>query len=170
MGQYFIGVNETKCQWIHPHRFGDGMKFREISNTGGGFMAGLALLLRRSGEGGTGDWGGSYSPPNALERYPVVGSWAGDSIALVGDYDKGTLYVEAQDSYRDVSFDVMRAMVLDHYSRARLLEAVQWRLHSPLGDTDPEEKALYEELFRHTTFQERHLRKVREESSTDEQN
>ena len=47
MGQYFIAVNEDKKEFIHPHTFGDGLKFFEIVMSGGGFLGALAYLMRR---------------------------------------------------------------------------------------------------------------------------
>jgi hypothetical protein len=157
MGQYFIGVNYDKKQWIHPHRFGDGLKFLEFSGTASGFLAGLALLLRKSSEGGGGDWLGYSSPADARAEFPVVGSWAGDSIAIVGDYDDSQAYHTAMDSYRDVSFEIMKAMATDHYARLKLKEAVQWRINPSFGDLacDSEDVALYRDVFKQPTFQER---------------
>jgi hypothetical protein len=106
MGQYFIAVNEDKQEWIHPHRFGDGMKFLELALSGGGFLAGLAVLLRKSTVHGLGD---------LKCRDKVVGSWAGDRVSIVGDYDKdkGILYfnvMDGEESWTDVSAEVIRAL------------------------------------------------------------
>jgi hypothetical protein len=157
MGQYFIVVNEDKREWIHPHRFGDGMKFWEFCGSSYGLLAGLAVLLRKSSEGGGGDWAGYSAPPGAFSRHPVVGSWAGDRVSIVGDYDKGTLYADAMDSYRDVSFDVIKALATDHYARERVKENLRWRLRGGLeavGGSDQEDLALYKAIFREKTFQE----------------
>ena len=159
MGQYFIAVNTTKREFIHPHNFGDGQKFLEFSE-GGSFLGGLALLLRQSTQGGGGDWLGYTSPVKALEEYPCVGSWAGDAICIVGDYDKSQLYHDAENpdlDYNDVSFHIMRAMAADHYTRTKLQGSLDWRMnpaYTGLG-CDDKELAKYKRIFEEPTFQER---------------
>lgn len=81
MGQYHYVVNLDKKQFLHPHRFGDGLKLMEFGQSGGGTMTALAILLGVSSrEGGRG--GGDFR----LDREGIVGSWGGDRIAIVGDY------------------------------------------------------------------------------------
>lgn len=81
MGQYYIAVNLDKKQYLHPHRFDDGMKLAEFSMTDGRTMTALALLLAD----GNGRGGGDVRPEHEL-----IGSWAGDRIVIAGDYaDKG---------------------------------------------------------------------------------
>lgn len=81
MGQYHYVVNLDKKQFLHPHKFDDGLKLMEFGLSGGGTMTGLAILLGCSSrEGGRG--GGDFH----LDRERIVGSWAGDRIAIVGDY------------------------------------------------------------------------------------
>ena len=155
MGQYFVAVNETKREWLHPHRFGDGLKFMEFGPSGGGFMLGVALLLRRSNAGGGGDWYGYSAPDGALNEFPVVGSWAGDAVSIVGDYDKSELYQTAMDSYKDVSFDVLRAQCADSSAKADLKERLKYKLSEDDNFTDEEEKALYRNLFKQLTFRDR---------------
>lgn len=153
MGQYFIAVNETKREWLHPHRFGDGLKFMEFAPSGGGFMLGFALLMRKSSAGGGGDWYGYHAPTGALNEFPVVGSWAGDKVSIVGDYDESGLYTDAQDSYTDVSFDVMKAMCADEYAKKQLRARLDYQMDPETGDA--EEIALYNYLFNQPTFRER---------------
>jgi hypothetical protein len=55
MGQYYLTVNPVKRQFLHPHKFGCGLKLGEFSGQAHGIMEGLALLLaagngRPSGE------------------------------------------------------------------------------------------------------------------------
>ena len=79
MGQYHVIVNETKKQFLHPHKLGDGLKLLEFGCSRDGTMTALALLLSvHNGRGG-----GDFSGKDPRE---LVGSWAGDSIAIVGDY------------------------------------------------------------------------------------
>ena len=76
MGQYHYVVNLTKKQYLHPHQLGDGLKLWEQLNSEGGTMAALLILLACSNGRGGGD----------IEPHPLVGAWAGDQIAVVGDY------------------------------------------------------------------------------------
>lgn len=76
MGQYHVLVNLDKRQFVHPHAMGCGLKLWEQV----GFYASIstalwALLACSNGRGG-GDF----------REHPLVGSWAGDRIAVVGDY------------------------------------------------------------------------------------
>jgi hypothetical protein len=78
MGQYFIIVNLDKKEFLESHWFGHHSKLPSFARTAEGAMAGLALLLACSGSG----W---YSSG------PIYGRWAGDRIAIVGDYFHGTV-------------------------------------------------------------------------------
>jgi hypothetical protein len=95
MGQYFKIFNMDKKLVLNPRELGDGLKFLELALSGGGVMAGLAFLLRQSTERGGGD--------TDIDD-PLVGSWAGDRVAIVGDYDASGIY--ADESYRDISAGV----------------------------------------------------------------
>lgn len=77
MGQYYKIVNLDKQQFIDPHKFGDGLKLWEFSASGAGVLSALAMLLATS----NGRGGGDIDTDN-----PVVGSWRGNRIAVVGDY------------------------------------------------------------------------------------
>lgn len=81
MGQYHRVVNLDKRQYINPTALGDGLKILEFGLDAGGTMTALAMLLAGSARGG-GRGGGD--PRQDIER--IVGSWAGDRIAIVGDY------------------------------------------------------------------------------------
>jgi len=79
MGQYYFPVNVTKRQFIHPHKFSDGLKLLEFGSSGNATMLGLAILLADGNGRGGGDLMG-------VDDLPVVGSWAGDQIVISGDY------------------------------------------------------------------------------------
>lgn len=86
MGQYFYVANLDKREYLHPHKFGDGLKLYEFGFSGGGTMAALALLLSTDRKG---EW---------------RGRWLGDRVAIVGDYAKHEpSYEEISESFRDVS-------------------------------------------------------------------
>lgn len=77
MGQYWIPVNLTKKEYINPHKLGCGMKLWEQTASGLGTGNALIILCAAMPEArGGGD----------LEEDPIIGRWAGDQIALVGDY------------------------------------------------------------------------------------
>ena len=117
MGQYFLIVNTDKKEFLHPHKFGDGLKLMEFGASACGTMTGLALLLRASTEGGGGDFDGD-------DNGKVLGRWAGDSVVIIGDYNEGdvfgNLYAKAQDNYTDISAEVVTLMKEDSYLRESL--------------------------------------------------
>lgn len=82
MGQYWLPVNITKKQFIHPHKLGAGLKLWEQVYSD---YVGKALLVlcaaHREVRGG-----GDIRPLEGEKMHPAVGMWAGDKIALVGDY------------------------------------------------------------------------------------
>lgn len=77
MGQYWHVVNLDKWEGLHPHRLGSGLKLGEMVGTHPGPAAALIILCAAMPERrGGGD----------LIDAAVVGRWAGDRIAIVGDY------------------------------------------------------------------------------------
>jgi len=141
MGQYHYICNLDRREYLKPTTFGDGLKLLEFAPSGNGVMAGLAVLLAATngpnGRGG-GDlhpwneafayWGPGYDdrpvPVTGREDYlmnEVVGRWAGDRIAIVGDYhDEGDAGHEDNpwanpDAWTDVSKEAIEAMRLDYY-------------------------------------------------------
>lgn len=79
MGQYHTICNLTKRQFIRPHGIGSGMKLSEQMGWVGSPADCLFLLLACSNGRGGGD----------AKPHPLIGSWAGDNIAVVGDYAEG---------------------------------------------------------------------------------
>lgn len=77
MGQAFVLVNFDKKQYIHPHKMDDGYKLGEIGFSSGGTASALCLLIATNSDRF------KYDP------HGVIGSWAGDRIALVGEYGAG---------------------------------------------------------------------------------
>jgi len=121
MGQYYLVINIDKKEYIHPHKFGDGLKLLEFGTSGCGTMTGLAILLAD----GNGQGGGDLR-----SDHPIIGSWAGDRIVVAGDYaDEGkftndpeiNLYDYAEERFEDVSEAVITAMCDDE----GLKEAIQ---------------------------------------------
>ncbi|MBI3852722.1 MAG: hypothetical protein HY298_20910 [Verrucomicrobia bacterium] len=80
MGQYLYLINLDKKQVVHPHQIGNGLKLHEqIGWRYSTSTAPVMLLASSSKDGGRG--GGDFHA-----KHPLVGSWAGDRIAFVGDY------------------------------------------------------------------------------------
>lgn len=78
MGQYHMTVNLDKREFINPHGLGDGLKLWEQVGGPGGVGSALIVLLAASNGRGGGDFSTEYPD--------LVGRWAGDRIAIVGDY------------------------------------------------------------------------------------
>lgn len=116
MGQYFIIVNKTKREYIHPHRFGDGLKLMEFGCSAQRTLTGLTLLLRQSSEGGGGDFQGA-------DPYGCLGRWAGDEITIVGDYDESGLFTKAKDEYKNISWRVLELILQDNWVREDFVKA-----------------------------------------------
>lgn len=131
MGQYFVAVNKTKKEFICPWCVGGCAKLWEwAANPWGGLFT---ILLRQSDATGGGDYGAG--PPKIINLdskmtgeelttmigklsnegdsftagHSIVGSWAGDHVVLVGDYDSSGLFKKAFSKYRNVSEDVVTA-------------------------------------------------------------
>ena len=78
MGQYHYVVNLDKHEFLHPHALGCGLKlWEQMANHPGTATALIPLLACSNGRGG-GDLRDDDSG--------MVGRWAGDRIAIVGDY------------------------------------------------------------------------------------
>ena len=108
MGQYFMPVNTTKKEFLHPHCFGDGLKLSEFGTNGMGTMAGLSLLLRQSSDG--------LKPDEFVGG--TLGSWANDQITIVGDYDDSGLYDEAYNQYKNISHSVIDLLEQDPWIKS----------------------------------------------------
>lgn len=108
MGQYHLTVNLDKREYLHPHKLGDGLKLWEQLNSASGTGEALLLLLACSNGRGGGDIcadeyrrvegpegvtleriipEGKADLAALIEEY--IGRWAGDRIAVVGDYAEG---------------------------------------------------------------------------------
>jgi hypothetical protein len=96
MGQYWKPVNLDRKEFISPHKLGAGLKLWEQLAAHPGTAAALIVLCAAMPNG--------MVPGPMPESYPeiaaqVIGRWAGDRIALVGDYaEDGDLAAEHQAS------------------------------------------------------------------------
>lgn len=151
MGQYWIVVNLDKREFVHPHPLGSGLKLWEQAANHPGTGEALVILCAAMPEprgGGDFDleenWHGperTFPKHNVIPgpmpddyqaiAHDTIGRWAGDRIALVGDYaepddipgrdDAHLIYdlcVDLEDydpeqgHYRDISDQVAR--VIEH--------------------------------------------------------
>jgi hypothetical protein len=110
MGQYFKAANTDKKEFVCPWCIGGGAKLWEWAANPQGAI--FCLLLRKSDEGGGGDFygyrrgcgeGGAICCPLS----PIAGRWAGDRVVLVGDYDSSHLWDELGD-YRNISHELVQ--------------------------------------------------------------
>ena len=76
MGQYWLPVNLTKKEFIDPHKMDSGLKLCEQLVNRGTPQAMFILLADMPEPRGGGDF----------DQDPIIGRWAGDNIAVVGDY------------------------------------------------------------------------------------
>jgi hypothetical protein len=97
MGQYFKLVNEDKHEQITAWEINGGAKFFEWLYNNQARI--LVWLLRKSDEGG----GGDIPDP---EGYPTLGTWAGDRITLIGDYDSSKLWDKTEE-WENIGKDIM---------------------------------------------------------------
>lgn len=116
MGQYHYLVNLTKQEYINPHRIGNGLKLHE--QIGWKYSTSTVLVMLLAASNGRG--GGDFNRSN----HPLIGSWAGDRIAFIGDYaekddipgeDAAKIYEDCQQTgkdakYKDISDEVRQMM------------------------------------------------------------
>lgn len=146
MGQYHYVVNYDKKEFLHPHKFNAGLKLMEFGRDGGSVMLGMAVLLAASCKGGA-RGGGDIHPWTGGPGYQgrevqglteargqwlmdnVVGRWAGDRIAIIGDYAEpedanglvgreGSPWTDGQLRevvWTDISELAIEAMEMDYY-------------------------------------------------------
>lgn len=112
MGQYYKVVNKTKKEFLDPHSFGHGAKLMEFVCDAEGMLQSLAILLAE----GNGRGGGDFSSDN-----PLIGSWSGDEITIVGDYADSGLYEIARKSYKNISDDAYNMLLEDDYLKETLV-------------------------------------------------
>lgn len=132
MGQYHFICNLDKEEYLHPHRFGDGLKLFEFGSSRGGVLTGLSVLLSEQNGRGGGDLmpretGDSERVAYLMENY--VGRWAGDRIAIIGDYFENDDPIASQgnpwrnqDMWEDISDEVVETMCLDAYTHQEFQE------------------------------------------------
>jgi hypothetical protein len=124
MSHYHIVVNATKRQYLRPTAFGDGLQLTAFGASGCGTMTALAVLLAEDNGKGTGDL-------NTTD--PLVGSWAGDNVRIVGDYGPPTMgpqqshnhYKHAIAFYEDISERVIRLLCAEPFLKESLVQSLK---------------------------------------------
>jgi len=114
MGQYFMAVNTTKKEYLQPHKFGSGLKFREFAYDSMSVLTGMAHLLAQSSDG------------VAFDSSEITGRWIGDHVLIVGDYDKSDIYGIAYETYTDISDKVIEHMCFDPDVYNHLSKVTRW--------------------------------------------
>lgn len=109
MGQYFKAVNTDKHEYICPWCIGGGAKLWEWAANPQGSI--FTLLLRKSDEGGGGDFYGYHKGcgeggPITAPLSAIAGRWAGDRVFLLGDYDSSGLYQDLS-AFRNISRELV---------------------------------------------------------------
>jgi hypothetical protein len=124
LGQYYLVANMDRKEFLAPDQFGEGIKLLAFGLGSGGTMTGLAILLAPS----EGRRFLIATRHGVIERptHPIIGRWAGQRIAIIGDYlmpdhapeidipgEQGDLYfsIDAQeDGWVDISEHVIATM------------------------------------------------------------
>lgn len=78
MGQSYQICNLDKRETLSTDWFGQGNHLPDLARPGDGVMVGLAILLAASGT-------------ELYQGGPLYGRWAGDRVAIVGEYFEGRL-------------------------------------------------------------------------------
>ena len=88
MGQYHYIVNLDKREFLDPYKLGSGLKLWEQLASHWPGVALIPLLACSNGRGGGDLAYADDEKPNgyAQKAKAVIGRWAGDRIAIVGDY------------------------------------------------------------------------------------
>lgn len=82
MGQYHYIVNLDRREYLDPHKLGSGLKaWEQIASHPGSPAALFVLLTCSNGRGG-----GDFADDTHTRDERVIGRWAGDRIAVIGDY------------------------------------------------------------------------------------
>lgn len=169
MGQYWFPVNITKREFVDPRRLASGLKlWEQLANHPGSGAALLILCAAMPEPRGGGDfdldknWHGPerteehHATPGPMpDTYPVIakrtiGRWAGDRIALAGDYAQDGDLVDApipassiyghcvNGSWTDISDDVCR--VIEHELCGQFLgdSVREWVDRSAVGGLEPD--------------------------------
>ncbi len=118
MAQYCLVANLDRKEFLSPKQFGEGVNLWSFGFNSVGTMTGLAILLNPSD--------GRRFPLDGGPVNPIIGRWAGQRIAIIGDYlmptyarhvdvpgEQGELYFridEQGDGWIDISEHVIATL------------------------------------------------------------
>ena len=111
MAQYYTIYNLDKHQVIQPGRFNDGLRLKEFGASPCGTMLALTVLLVHGNECG-----------GIRSQHEIIGTWAGDRIAIIGDECDTSGFSEELASVTDVSEHILQALCEDDFLRTQLLQ------------------------------------------------
>ncbi len=158
MGQYWIPVNLDKKEFIHPHKLATGLKlWEQAANFPGTPCALLILTAAYYEKRGGGDldlsenWHGrertfpkyniSPAPMFSEADYPKIaaavhGRWAGDRIAVVGDYAENSDLAEEHEA--STIYNRCKATTETAYADHEVRDTFgYWVAHDALDDNEP---------------------------------
>lgn len=124
MGQYHRIVNLDKREYLDPYKLGSGAKAWEQFHN----YPSKALIILISSSNGRG--GGDLEGPEK-----VLGRWAGDRIAMIGDYS------EREDLSLEHNADLIYGLCAE---AKQIEERISW-LNKCAAEADAEHKGEYEE-------------------------
>ena len=159
MGQYHMLFNLTKKEYICPYNLGYGLKLWEQS---GGVIGGIGnvlyILLACSDGRGGGDYNIDKNYNKQLiggKREVIAGRWAGDRIAVIGDYaedddikvdgiNASKVYSNAEEEYTEISH--LLIPVLEKMYTVKFSKNDGWREVIDLKTDEGKEKYLMGEI------------------------
>lgn len=107
MSQSFKIVNKTKKQVIEPSLMGSGWNHYEIlwNTDRGSALQGLGHLISTCEEE-------TYRYREGVKPYKLKGSWVGDVVIMVGEYDNSELYHKSNNArwYTDITKQLMHEL------------------------------------------------------------
>jgi hypothetical protein len=147
MGQYWKPVNLDRKEYILPHKLGAGLKlWEQLANAPGVGAALIVLTAAMPEQRGGGDLSldgrGDMPEDYAAIAARTIGRWAGDRVAIVGDYaaredlapehEAETVYERCSDEgdYTDITDDV--CAVIAHELQGEFV-GDGWRDWKPAG-------------------------------------
>jgi len=121
--QFHLIVNPKRKEYLAPEAFGDGRTLLEFTRGPSFILTALAWLIAEDNGRGEGD----------APSHPLVGSWARDSVVIVGDYgdeagDGRGLYALARECFTNISQPAIAMLSQDVHLRARFVELGRGKL------------------------------------------
>lgn len=145
MGQYHAFVNFTKREYVRPWPLGSGAKCREQVNWPYSPSTALFMLLTGAVKGGA-RGGGDFRSEN-----PLIGLWAGDKVAVVGDYSE-------REDYPNVSAKEYKVMMNSVWGDKEVYTDISDRVREMMAEEFKDEME-YKEKKNSIKYQDGHIEK-----------